>query len=145
MSENQRRILELLKDGKITVAEAERLLALAGTEPDERRDLAPGTTAEKKRAPKYIRVVVQPAPDAGPGAERVNVRVPLNLIRAGMKFTSLIPQAAADEVQEALNDKGVKFDLRNIKDSDVEELIAALGDLEVDVESGKEKVHVYME
>ncbi len=78
-------------------------------------------------------------------AERVNVRVPINLIRAGMKLTALIPSHATDKVHEALKGKGIDFDLRNLKITDIEELVGALSDLEVDVESGKEKVHVYME
>ncbi|MBI2851159.1 MAG: hypothetical protein HYX80_09005 [Chloroflexi bacterium] len=144
MPENQRRILELLKDKKITVEEAERLLALAG-EP-ERRGLPPGATAEKKSPPKYLRVVVQPA-EGAPGGERVNVRVPMNLIRAGMKLTSLIPPMVAAKVQEAMKEEGVNFDMRNFKPEDIEELIEALSDMEINVESNEhgEKVHVFVE
>jgi len=144
MAENQKRILEMLSEKKITVEEAEKLLSLIAT--GEGKGGTATAEAEKKRAPKYLRVVVQPGPQSQEGhPERVNIRVPVSLIRAGMKFAALIPPQAADEIQEALKDKGVKFDLRNIKDSDIEELIAALGDLEVDVDSGHEKVHVYTE
>ena len=69
----------------------------------------------------------------------------MNLIRAGMKLTALIPPHAADKVNDALKEKGVNLDLRNLKMDDIEELVQALSDLEVDVQSGKEKVHVYVE
>lgn len=145
MSENQRRILEMLKEGKITVEEAERLLALTGSETGKGGTLAGAATGEKRSA-KYLRVVVQPDSEAGAGAERVNIRVPVSLIRAGMKLTSLVPSHAADKVNEALKEHGVNFDLRNIKDGDIEELITALGDLEVDIEGDRgEKVKVFAE
>ena len=145
MPENQKRILEMLRDKKISVEEAERLLALTGT--GENSDKSPGA-AEKKRDFKYLRVVVQPDPERDPEgeAERVNVRVPMSLIRAGMKLTSLVPKDAADKVHDALKEKGINFDVRNLKPEDVEELIQALGDPEVDID-GKhgEKVKVFVE
>jgi len=147
MPENQRRILEMLKDKKITVEEAERLLSLTATG-EGTGDTPPGTAAEKKHPAKYLRVVVQPDTEGAPGshADRVNVRVPMSLIRAGMKLKALVPPNAADKVHEALKEKGIDFDLRNIKDADIEELIAALSDLEVDVEGSQgEKVHVFVE
>ena len=146
MYENKRRILEMLAEKKITVDEAEKLLALIASEDaagNAGLEGAPG----RKGAHKYLRVEVRPGSSAesSPEAERVNVRVPINLIRAGMKLTALIPPHAANKVHDALKEKGVDFDLRNLKMDDIEELVEALSDLEVDVESGKEKVHVYVE
>ena len=146
MAENQKRILEMLAEKKITVEEAERLLTLTASENSEGKPGGEGS-AERKIPFKYLRVEVRPGPDAegNPQAEKVNIRVPMNLIRAGMKLTSLIPPQAADKVHDALLEKGINFDLRSLKPDDMEELIAALGELEVDVESGKEKVRVYVE
>ena len=146
MSENQKRILEMLAEKKITVEEAERLLALTTSEAGDSKAGGEGNT-ERKAPFKYLRVEVRPGPDADgtPQAEKVNVRVPMNLIRAGMKLTSLIPPQAYDKVHDALAEKGINFDLRSLKPDDMEELIAALGELEVDVESGRETVKVYVE
>jgi hypothetical protein len=78
--------------------------------------------------------------------DRVNVRVPMSLIRAGIKLTSLIPDQAMDKVNDALRDKGINFDVRSVKPEDIEELIGALGELEVDVVSARgEKVKVFVE
>ena len=144
MSENQKRILEMLAEKKISVDEAERLLSLVNSEPDTEIKM-PGDTPEKKRNPKYLRVLVQPGTENGGGGERVNVRVPIALIRAGIKLTSLIPAHASDHVNEALREKGINFDISKLKAEDFEELVDALSDLEVDVEGGKEKVRVYVE
>jgi hypothetical protein len=145
MSENRTRILEMLAEKKITVDEAERLLAVAGNEENTETNFTPTNTTNNK-IPKYLRVVVEPGPGST-GAEdvdKVNVRVPMNLIRAGMKLTSLIPPHASDKMNEAMREKGIDFDLRNMKPEDLEDLINALSDLEVDVD-GKTKVHVFAE
>jgi len=146
MNENRKKILEMLAGNKITVEEAEKLLALTASEDDAGSEAAAGATG-KKGAPRYLRVEVNPGADAAsdPDAERVNIRVPMSLIRAGMKLTALIPPQAADKVNGALKEKGIDFDLRDLKMEDIEELVAALSDLEVDVTSGREKVHVRVE
>ena len=146
MSENQKKILEMLAENKINTDEAYRLLNVldageAGTES------APGPESGVKKQAKYLRVTINPGENAGPGhRDRVNVRVPMSLIRAGIKLTSLIPPHAKDKIDGALRDKGIDFDINSIKKEDLEELIEALGDMEVDVESGHgEKVKVFVE
>lgn len=73
------------------------------------------------------------------------MRVPFGLIRAGMKFTSLMPSDVSDKVNQAMKDKGINFDMRHIKDEDIEELISALCDSEINVDSDYETVRVYAE
>lgn len=147
MNESRKRILEMLAQKKITVDEAERLLAVTGREEAvETGQPQPAEVKRVKETPKYLRVVVEPGPGSenSHDAERVNVRVPMGLIRAGMKLTSLIPSHASDKMNEAMREKGIDFDLKNLKPEDLEELIEALSDLEVTVD-GKEKVRVYVE
>ena len=145
MPKNQKRILEMLAEKKITVEEAERLLVLITSE-NAAGNAGPEGVSGRKSAPKYLRVEVRPGSSAecSSKAERVNIRVPMSLIRAGVKFTSLIPRDAADKVDGALKEKGINFDIRNIKDEDIEQLVDALGDLEVNIE-GKETVRVFAE
>jgi len=143
MPENQKKILEMLSEKKITIEEAEKLLSLTGTgETGEDSGIKTGTI--RKVTGKYMRVLVEPDEGDQKG-ERVNIRVPMNLLRAGMKFTALIPPHAADKVNEAMKEKGIDFDLRNFKPDDVEELMEALSDLEVNVEGGQGKVRIYVE
>jgi hypothetical protein len=146
MAENRKRILELLAEKKITVEEAEKLLSLIGTD-EGTKNQSSGTAPDRKQPAKYLRVLIQPSSESEGEhkAERVNVRVPMNLIRAGMKLTSLIPPEATDKVNEAMKEKGIEFDLRNLKTDNIQEVIEAISDLEVDIDSGREKVHVYVE
>jgi hypothetical protein len=145
MSDNRKRILDMLDAKKITVEEAMKLLDAV-----ERPGSTPESTIPSGRTIKYLRVLVD-SPQGHtdehgrhhpPG--KVNIRVPVGLIRAGMKFTSLLPKEASDQIDAELKKKGVSFNIRNIKDEDIEELIQALSELEVDVDSG-EKVRVFAE
>jgi len=147
MAENQKKILEMLADKKISVDEAHRLLSVLEPEGSARESTATADTAGKTR-PKYLRVTVQPGHghEHDHDAERVNVRLPMALIRSGMKFTSLLPTEARDKVSEALREKGIDFDMRNLKPQHLDELIEALTDLEVDVASSDgETVKVFVE
>ncbi|KPJ89453.1 MAG: hypothetical protein AMS17_01970 [Spirochaetes bacterium DG_61] len=135
MSEERRKVLEMLASGKIQVEEAERLLNALGD----------GQNSEEggpQRA-RYLRVLVEPDPSNKKG-DRVNIRVPLKLIRAGLKWASFIPKEAQSKVREALSDKGIDIDLTKMKPEGLDELITQMNDLTVDVE-GKEKVKIFCE
>jgi len=147
MTENKKKILEMLAENKISADDAYRLLNAIESGEGEGESTGKAATTEKRKA-KYLRVTVLPDPENGHSGnvDRVNVRVPMSLIRAGIKLTSLIPPEARDKVNGALRDKGIDFDVRSVKPEDLEELVEALSDLEVDVVSGKgEKVKVFVE
>ena len=146
MSDNKKRILEMLAQNKISADDAYRLLNAVDSGDNARESGGRAGTAVKDKA-KYLRVTVLPADgDQSRDVDRVNIRVPMSLIRAGIKLTSLIPPEARDKVNGALQEKGIDFDVRNLKPDDIEDLIEALSDLEVDVVSRKgEKVRVFVE
>ena len=143
MGENQKRILQMLTEGKITVDEATRLLSLVGA--DGGRD--PTQPSKVKRAEaKYLYVKVDPRPGhESKENARVNVRVPVNLIRSGMRLTALIPPQVADDINKGLKEKGFGFDVRNLKEEYVEQLVDALRDTEIMVDSPEAEIRVYAE
>ena len=152
MSDNKKKILEMLEQSKISADEAYRLLSAVdggeGTEKGSARESQSTSDTAVKNKAKYLRVTVTPGEkhENPERADRVNVRVPMSLIRAGIKLTSLIPQEALDKANDALREKGINFDVRSIKSEDIEELIDALGDMQVDVEtSSGECVKVFVE
>jgi hypothetical protein len=150
MNENRRQILQMLADGKITADEAERLIA--AMEPGLQSEFAGKASngAAVKTHAKYLRVLVE-ADEASTGMKgmtTVNVRVPMQLLRAGVRLASLIPQQAHDQLDEALSKHGVPITLSQIKPENLEELIDHLEDLTVDVdgtEGNKTKVKVFCE
>ena len=147
MYENKKRILEMLAQNKISTDEAYRLLSALEPAGSAAEDTPKSGTAARIKS-KYLRVCIVPGNEHEHGSkgDRVNVRVPMTLIRAGMKFTSLLPPETRDKVNGALHEKGIDFDMRNLKPEDMDELLEALSDLEVDVASSDgETVKVFVE
>jgi hypothetical protein len=137
MSRDQRKILEMLAEGKISTDDAERLLGKIGSRRSDNVSEDPGAPeGEARGGPlKYLRVLV----DSDKG-DKVNVRVPIALVRTGLMLTTLIPAAASEE----LHKKGI--DLSGLSGLDGEELIEALRDLHVDVDSANgDTVRVFCE
>ncbi len=142
MTENRRQILDLLSEGKISVAEAESLLTLLDQSPSGGPN-GSDTGEGRKPPPKYLRVVVEE--DGESGSERVNIRIPMALIRSGVKLAALIPKEATNRVNEKLHEKGIGIDVGNLKVEDLEQLVDAMAEMEVDVQDGKEHVRVFVE
>jgi hypothetical protein len=141
MNEQRRQVLEMLAESKITAEEAERLIyALEADQPEP----STGVADRSKSRPKYLRVVVIDN-SAGEEPSRVNVRIPLQLLRAGVRLASLIPPQAVTKINEKLDESGVPFDLTELKPQQLEELIDQLGDLTVDVDEPDSKVQVFCE
>ena len=126
MSRERVKILQMIAEGTITPEEGEKLLS--------RLDPA-GTTAtlvepeldagNRKPGPiKYLRVVVD-------GSDKVNIRIPIGLIRTGIKLTTLMPLSASKHLSE----HGI--DLSQFNNLDGEELMEAFRELKVDVDSGE--------
>ena len=147
MDENRKRILEMLAQNKISTDEAYRLLSALESEGNTSEGTPKAGTAARMKS-KYLRVCILSGSEHEHGgkSDRVNIRVPMALIRSGMKFTSLLPPEARDKVTGALREKGIDFDMRNLKSEDLDELLEALSDLEVDVAgSDGETVKVFVE
>ncbi|MGA2216704.1 MAG: hypothetical protein ABSG51_01370 [Terracidiphilus sp.] len=158
MNENRRQILEMLAAGKITADEAERLLAAiesgpsgtAGDFPSGAAAANGSKAAAVKTRAKYLRVLVtaDESMSGMKGGTTVNVRVPMQLLRAGVRLASLIPAQAHNQLDEAFIKHGVPLTLSQIKPENLEELIDHLDDLTVDVEGNQGnavKVRVFCE
>ncbi|HKI84132.1 MAG TPA: DUF2089 family protein [Candidatus Krumholzibacteria bacterium] len=115
--------------------EAEKLLSRLET-PASKTALAASeatTHKDKTAALKWLRVVID-------GKDKLNVRVPIGLIRTGIKLTTLMPPRASEHLAE----HGI--DLSQLKNLNGEELMDALRELSVDVDSGNgDTVHVFCE
>jgi hypothetical protein len=150
MSEDRSRILNMLAEGKITAEEAERLLdALdartgAATSGDT-RVAALGETIKGDPAPlidalpKFLYVKVNAA-----NGDKVDVKIPISLVRSGLKLTSLIPPDAMGQINDSMSEHGMSVDFSNLKPEDIDELVEALREMEikVDAENG-DTVRVY--
>ncbi len=155
MNENRRQILDMLAAGKINADEAERLLNALESNPGPATSEFTGKTtgpdgATVKTRAKYLRVLVEAdeSMTGMKGQTTVNVRVPMQLLRAGVRLASLIPAQAHQQLDQALSQHGVPLTLSQIKPENLEELIDHLEDLTVDVngnEGSSTKVRVFCE
>jgi hypothetical protein len=144
MTEHRRRILQMLSECKINADQAERLIAALEREPAAAA--GPDAPSRPRNAPKYLRVVVDTDDHRhGDGPTKVNIRVPMQLLRAGVRLSALIPPAARDEVNARLREQGVPFDLGQLRPENLESLIEQLDDLTVDVDQERTKVRVFCE
>jgi len=145
MNEERRQILEMLSSGKITTDEAERLLAALDTPPATASSAASSEPGLKPN-PKYLRVLVEDRSQRpGKGHTQVNVRVPMQLLRAGVRLASFIPAQAQNRVNDALREQGIQLDLSQLKPENLEELVNQISELTVDVDDDDTKVRVFCE
>lgn len=148
MNEHRRQILQMLSEGKISADEAERLIA-AVEEPSATK-VADQSAGAAGKGPKYLRVVVDSEDDGRhEGPTKVNVRVPMQLLRAGVRLAGLLPPQALNRANHAMQEQGIPIDLSQIKPENLEELVEQLSDLTVDVDqkdaNTKVKVRVFCE
>jgi hypothetical protein len=140
MNEHRKDVLDMLATGKITAEEAEQLIAALAPDPPPQASSADG---RPKVRVKYLRVVVD-AVEAGEPT-RVNVRVPLQLLRAGVQLAALIPPQALGAANAELNKSGLAFDLTQLKPEQLEALVEHLDDVTVEIDSPDAKVRIFCE
>jgi len=135
MNEDRKRILGMLAEGKITADEADMLLDSIGADTDPAQPVpTPPPSADwptgpsASGTPKFMYVKVDSVNN-----DKVDVKVPLALLRTGLKLTSLIPPQAMEQINTSMSDAGMSFDLNNIKPEDIEDIIQSLREMEVNV------------
>ena len=135
MSEERMRILRLLSEGKLTPDEAEKLLSEM-----EKQVVQPEAKPSDGKG-KYLYVQVEPK--EGKSSERVSVKVPFALIKAGLNISKLIPMEAQDKIQESMHGSGFPFDFSSLDTQNMDEILEALEQMSVDVETDESTVKVY--
>jgi len=123
MKTERKQVLDMLAEGKISSEEAARLLEKLDSKAVEGH-AGPESGQVPAAKLKYLRVVV----DCSDG-EKVNIRVPLALIRTGIKLSTMLPLVASKKIRE----KGI--DLAQLSNLEGDELTEALRELTVDVDS----------
>ncbi len=138
MSEERKKVLEMLAAGKITADEAERLLdklsgaASNATPANEPPTAAVGSATAK---PKYLRIVVEK-----PGRDQVNVRVPISFIGSSRSLFAIMPK----HVHERLEEYGINAS--TFSSMTVDELSQSMREINIDLDKGNgNKVRIYCE
>ena len=143
MSDDRRRILELVADGKITVDEAQQLLQAL----DSSNGASPGAAAEEGKPSKlrWVLINVHKTAKEGKQDKDVNIRVPIAVIKSGMRLGALIPGMAGDQVASRLREKGLDVDFSKLDAASIETMLRALGETNIEIESGRSQVRITCE
>jgi hypothetical protein len=124
MSEETRQVLEMLSQGKVSVQEAEQLLQAVKASSQ--------TVDDKKAEPRYFRILVNKPARDGKKAENVNIRVPMTVVRGGLRLGAVFPGMLGNKKIQLGN--GNEIDLSKIAYTDLEAMIKDIGELTVDVD-----------
>ncbi len=136
MNEEKKRIITMLAEGKITADQAELLLDSLGADDDAPAPAAPSPSANwptgpsATGTPKFLYVKID-----SKEKDKVDVKIPLALLRAGIKLTTLIPPQAMDQINESMGQSGMSIDFNNLKPEDLEDIIENLREMEVNIVS----------
>ena len=144
MSDDTRRILELVAQGKITVDEADELMrALDG----RRASAAPPSDADARErpAPRWILINVHKDAKEGKHDKDVNIRVPIAVVKSGMRLGALIPGLAGDQVASRLREKGLDIDFSKLDAASIDTMLRELGETNIEIESGRAHVRITCE
>ena len=123
MSNERKRILNMLADGKLTVDEADRLIEALGTASGEKK---------LKRKAKLLHIKVF---EGGSEKPTVNVNLPLGLVKLLTKFGGKYLDRLPDEVREKLEKEDI---------NEILSYLSEAGEI-IDVDNGKDVVKVYVD
>lgn len=135
------KILEMLKDGKITAEQADRLISKleqldSGPDEDDPVEeprgyrasaIALATKPKKTKGKRFLGIHINTH-----DGKNINVRLPLGIVKAGVKMTALLPESAT----EALREKGISLDeLVKLHGDDLTQALEEL-DIRISTEQG---------
>ena len=150
-TDDTRRILDLLSQGKITVDEADRLLKAMSAEPPA--GAAAGDTPADGKPARWIRINIhKPAADEGHRPKDVNIRVPIAVVKGGMRLGALIGTFAGEKAARRMKAQGLDIDLAKINSDlsqmngpEFDEFLKSLNDTNIEIDDGKALVRITAE
>jgi SHOCT-like protein len=154
MSDESRRVLEMLSQGKVTVEEADQLLAALA--PPPAASAQPAAAGREAAAPKFLRITVTRT-RGGSGEEgggrrswmwpgyadehrkEVTMRVPITLLKNGMRLGAILPGIYGEGLRAHLRERGVGIDPTKLDAATIDELVREFGEMNIDIDSGRSR------
>jgi hypothetical protein len=150
-TDDTRRILDMLQEGKITVDEADRLLKAIGTD----RPAAPQSAeaaADGRDRVRWIRINIHKHAMEGQRAKDVNIRVPIGVVRGGMRLGAIIGTLAGNKAARQMKAEGHDIDLAKISSDlsqmngpEFDEFLRSLNETNIEIDDGKAQVRITAE
>ena len=150
-TDDTRRILDMLSQGKITVDEADRLIkALNTNQPAEAAAAEPATGA---RPARWFRINIhKPAKDEAHRPKDVNIRVPIAVVKGGMRLGAIIGTFAGEKAARRMKARGLDIDLAAINSDlsqmngpEFDEFLRSLNDTNIEIDDGRAQVRITCE
>lgn len=146
MSNERMQILTMLKDGKISVEEAEKLLIAVGEEKESAGPKADGVEPPKNL--KYLRIIEKRESAGEEGYEKhLNIRIPLALLRAGAKLHSVLPEDVREKIDRRLQEKLGDLGANLLDGRNMDLVIKTLSEegIEIEIDRPDKKISVFCE
>jgi hypothetical protein len=151
-TDDTRRVLDMLQEGKITVDEADRLLKALCTDRPAATATA-DTAADSRERVRWIRINIQkPANDAGHKAKDVNIRVPIAVVKGGMRLGAIIGTFAGEKAARRMKARGLDIDLAKISSDlsqmngpEFDEFLRSLNETNIEIDDGRSQVRITTE
>ena len=152
MSDESRRVLDLLAQGKITVDEAQHLLSALGAPPPG-PDAAAGAGDDADRpAPRWVRINIHKPAKEGHRPKDVNIRVPVSVMKGGIRLGAIIATFAGEKAARRMRERGIDLDLSTINGDlsklngpEFEQFLKSLDDVNIEIDDGKAQVRITAE
>ena len=150
-TDDTRRILDMLSQGKISVDEADRLLKAISADPPAGTAAAVPSTDTTR--PRWIRINIhKPATDEAHRAKDMNIRVPIAVVKGGMRLGALIGTFAGEKAARRMKAQGLDIDLAKINSDlsqmngpEFDEFLRSLNDTNIEIDDGKAQVRITAE
>jgi SHOCT-like protein len=146
MTDERRRVLDLLAQGKITVDEADQLMRAIDARREEPAAGGPSPM------PRWVRIQVQKPSKDGREGKEVNIRVPIAVVKGGMRLGAIIATFAGEKAAQRMKDRGIDLDLSKINGdfskmngAEFEAFMKSLADVNIELDDGKSQVRITCE
>ena len=143
MSDEIRRVLELLSQGRVTVDEADQLMRHL-TDQRARPEAAGAVEPRPVGKPRFIRIQVRKPGKDGREAKDVSIRVPMAVVRGGMRLGTMIP-GLQDRATARFRERGIDFDLSKLDPAAVESMLGEMGEINIDITGSGEQIRITAE
>ena len=152
MSDETRRVLDLLAQGKVTVDEADRLIKALSADRPADTAAADAATDDKPRA-RWFRINIhKPAKDDAHQPKDVNIRVPIAVVKGGMRLGAIIATFAGEKAAKQMKERGLDLDLSTINGdlsrmngAEFDAFMKSLDDMNIEIDDGRSQVRITAE
>ena len=151
-TDDTRRILDMLSQGTITVDQADRLIKALGA--DRPAEAASADSAAGDRPPpRWFRINIhKPAKDDAHRPKDVNIRVPIAVVKGGMRLGAIIATFAGEKAAQRMKARGLDLDLSTINGdlsrmngAEFAAFLKSLDDMNIEIDDGKSQVRITAE